>query len=190
MTGYGRAGQLARWLCRPSLGRALLCGAAAIYLGTFIGADAVTTFCAAQVARLVLRAIARRSVRMERALLAPRWRDRSPIEPTEPDADAGFVVAERYEETNHTPVLASDREPELTLDELIAGDPGPEPEDPGPEFDEPVASRSASETGADGCEAVPIAPWVDARALSVRGKVPVGGSDAAEALRIAVAETR
>ncbi len=30
MTGYGRAGQLAWWLCRPALGRALLCGAAAI----------------------------------------------------------------------------------------------------------------------------------------------------------------
>jgi hypothetical protein len=187
--GYGRAGRLAWWLCRPSLGRALLCGAVAIYLGTFIGADAVTMFCAAQVARLALRALARRSVRVEPVLPTQPWQDRSTAA-IEPDADPGFAIAERYEETNHAAVSVSDPEPELTLDELIAGDPGPEPGDPGPELDEPVTWRSSTEAGANGDDAVRIASWVDRQALAVsaKGGLPVAGSEAAEALRIAVAE--
>jgi hypothetical protein len=184
VTGYG-AGRLVWWLCRPSLGRALLCGFGAIYVGTFIGADAVTMFCAAQGARLLFRVLARRSVRVEPAFLTSRRRDASTFAPTEPDADVGFVIAGGYAEASHAPVPRTDPEPELTLDELIAGDPGPEPGDPGPELDEPVGGMN----GADGDETAPIGASVDGHPLVAwdKGKVSVCGSDAAEALRLAVA---
>ena len=73
------------------------------------------------------------------------------------------------------------------LSELIAGDPGPEPGDPGP--DDPVDSARPLVGGAE--EAVPTVPWVG-RHLPARSAkaVHVGGSDGAEALRIAVTEPR
>jgi hypothetical protein len=162
VTGYGRPGRVAWWLCRPSLGRALLCGAVAIFFGTFIGVDAVTMFCAAQVVRLVLRAPARRPLRLGPALLRPVSGGRMAVEPVGGEADARLTFVEPARV--RTP--PSDPETELTLDELIAGDPGTEPGDPGPEY-------------------------AERRPLPVcrEDNVPVG-SDVAEALRVAVAETR
>jgi hypothetical protein len=183
------AGRIAWWLCRPSLGRALLCGAAAIYLGTFIGVDAVTMFCAAQGARLLLRALARRSVRLEAALPIQRRRDRSAVEPIEADADAKLVVARLHEEASHAPQPWSDPKPEITLDELIAGDPGPEPGDPEPEFQEPVDLATTAEANED--SSARIVPSVDVERLAVSANdAGIVGSDAAEALRIAVVEPR
>jgi hypothetical protein len=156
MTASGSVPRTIRWMCRPSLGRALLCGFGAVYLGTFIGVDAVTMFCAAQVARLVLRAVARRRVRVGLAFLMPWW-DRLAVEPIEPDADPGLAIAERYNEIRRAPVPASDPEPEFTLDELIAGDPGPEPGDPGPTLEEVVGLPSRG----PGDEAAPIAAGAD-----------------------------
>jgi hypothetical protein len=176
------AGRIAWWLCRPSIGRALLCGAAAMYLGTFIGADAVTMFCAAQGARLLVRAFARRPVR-DRALLPPRSRDRLTLEPIRSDLDPGFAIGQSGPEASHARVPASDADPGLTLDELIAGDPGPEPGDPRAELD----------------ESIDVAPTATARivssadaprlAASANEAMRVAGTDAAQELRIAVAET-
>jgi hypothetical protein len=175
MIGFGHVGRIAGWLCRPSLGRALLCGVAAIYLGTFIGADAVTMFCAAQLARLVLRALARRPVRVGPALLMP-WRDRSAVKPIESDTESGFAILKRYEEARRAPAPVRPREPELTLDELIAGDPGPEPGDPGREPEEVVGLLST----ANGDEAAPVAAGADEHGpVSAEAKRPAGGSDAA-----------
>jgi hypothetical protein len=118
MTACGRAGGLLWWLCRPSLGRAILCGGTAIYLGTFIGADPVTMFCAAQGVRLLIPALTRQSVRVEPALPRSRRRDHTRFD-AEPDTDAAFAIADRYQGANPPAVSVAVPEPELTLDELM-----------------------------------------------------------------------
>ena len=106
-------------------------------------------------------------------LLGPRWHDRAKLERIAPDQDG--------------PAPWSDPEPELTLSELIAGDPGPEPGQPGPEF--PESPGDASMSRGDDAARLALELGGDA-ALASNDTVPAAGSDAAEALRVAVAETR
>ena len=176
MIGCGGAGRIAWWRCRPSLGRALLCGGAAIYLGTFIGADAVTMFCAAQGVRLLVRALGRRRLRFRRRLLA-----------TDDRAEPSGAIAGEWEAGGRQhDQEAVKADPELTVAELIAGDPGPEPGDPGPELEELAAPPDL--TGGDGAggEAVRIGPWVDGHVLAISpsGHVLSAAKDASEARRL------
>jgi hypothetical protein len=124
-------------------------------------------------------------VRVEPAPLTSRWRDRAPFN-VEHDTDAAFGIAEGYEETYQAPASVIDPEPELTLDELIAGDPGPEPGQPGWESLEPVGHAPPADTD----EAARSAAELDGATLSSDGAATAAGSDAAEALRMAVLETR
>jgi len=181
-------GGIGWWLCQPSVGRALLCGGGAVYLGTFLGVDAVTAFCAAQVARFTLRALGRRRlVHGGARVFGRRWRDRARLEPIGPYAETDAMSDGRYEEAHDGSVPRSEPERELTLSELIAGDPGPEPGHPGPEFPEPAGNTRT----ANGGDAARIAPGLDGHVgRSSNDTVPTAGSDAAEALRMAVAETR
>jgi hypothetical protein len=88
---------------------------------------------------------------------------------------------------NDGPAPWSDPEPELTLSELIAGDPGPEPGQPGPEF--PESPGDASMSRGDDAARLALELGGDA-ALASNDTVPAAVSDAAEALRVSVAETR
>jgi hypothetical protein len=75
---------------------------------------------------------------------------------------------------------------ERTLGELIARDPGPEPDQPGTEFPDPAGFA----TTAGGQGAARAGVGLDGRGQKSTERLPATGSDAAEALRMAVAETR
>jgi hypothetical protein len=173
-------GRIAWWLCQPSLGRALLCGVSAAYLGTFIGADAVTMFAAVQAVRLGIRAVGpKRLVQIVRRF--PTLRS---------GKSAASTRTERRPVIDLRPPLIEPHGPDggqsMTLDELIAGDPGPEPGDPGPGL--PGSDSYPSRADVD--DRAPMATGVDGGVtLSTNGAGTAVGSDVAQALRMAVAET-
>jgi hypothetical protein len=84
--------------------------------------DAVTAFFAAQGARFVVRRLGGR--RLVNGPLGSGWHDPLTVEPVGPHRAGDAVGAAEYEESSDGPVPGSDVERELTLDELIAGDPG------------------------------------------------------------------
>ncbi len=163
---------------------ALLCGVGAVYFGTFLGADAVTAFCLVQAARLAVRALGRRCVLHGRQVLAAPWWDRPRFESVEADRNPVFAIGESDDEAGRGRAPMTEPEPELTLDELIAGDPGAEPDDPGLGWDASIAATTTAGSG----EGERIATRGDGDSSPSRGKLVAAGSEAAEALRRAVAD--
>jgi hypothetical protein len=166
-----RARRLVTWACKPSIWRALGCGFVAIYVGMFFGADPVTMFIVAQLARLAVRfgglprILRRRRPEAESALgaetvFAPASPEATSAARAEgsgsEDTDAGVAgeVAERRPAHSspsprtavghQAPLIFEADESTVPLEEMLDLDPGPEAEDPGPD------SHPESAEGGDG----------------------------------------